>query len=564
MSLRTRLILPVILSSLAALAGCGSGTSNPVVTPPPSGGFSNSNLSGTYVFSVTGTDASGNFVTMVGTFVSDGKGNISSTGGVIDVNGTTGVVAAEAAITSGTYSVGSDGRPTGNSAAPTGLLTLQAGGNTYTFDFVLTSSEHGLITEFDTFGSASGTLDLQSSVAQSDIDGKSFAFNFTGSSGPVNLLCNFNFGTTVSAPLATVGAFTLDSNGNISSGLEDFNNNCVWTGPPNLSVSGGSVALGSPFGTASIASTSGGTTTTYSYDVFPIDATHLKFIEMDANAVTVGDAFTQQSSIPSGNNVFTVAGFDNSPSVGGAFTAAGIFNTDGAGTITSSSVEDVNDSFVASTVTNITGTYSAVTAGRAQISLSTFVNGNNGAACNGCLFAAYPSSGGLLLVEIDGLGTTNGVAYPQAASPTLASGEGYGMNLSGLFLQSGGVSPNAEDDIAEFTNNNGTFGPGIIDFNGQGSVQFKNTFQATYAADNTVAGRGTVTPSNNGYLLTTYTVDGTTTVAVSTDPQLVALGALVKQNATAKSNTAAAHLSVLRAAKSAALRAKRTPKRQSN
>ena len=564
MSLRTRLILPVILSSLAALAGCGSGTSNPVVTPPPSGGFSNSNLSGTYVFSVTGTDASGNFVTMVGTFVSDGKGNISSTGGVIDVNGSAGVVAAEAAITSGTYSVGSDGRPTGSSSAPTGLLTLQAGGNTYTFDFVLTSSEHGLITEFDTFGSASGTLDLQSSVAQSDIDGKSFAFNFTGSSGSANSLCNFNFGTAVSAPLATVGAFTLDSNGNISSGLEDFNNNCVWTGPPNVSVSGGSVALGSPFGTASIASTSGGTTTTYSYDVFPIDATHLKFIEMDANAVTVGDAFTQQSSIPSGNNVFTVAGFDNSPSVGGAFTAAGIFNTDGAGTITSSSVEDINDSFVAVTVTNITGTYSAVTAGRAQISLSTFVNGNNGAACNGCLFAAYPSSGGLQLVEIDGLGTTNGVAYPQTASPTLASGEGYGMNLSGLFLQSGGVSPNAEDDIAEFTNDNGTFGPGIIDFNGQGSVQFKNTFQATYAADNTVAGRGTVTPSNNGYLLTTYTVDGTTTVAVSTDPQLVALGALVKQNATAKSNTAAAHLSVLRAAKSAALRAKRTPKRQSN
>jgi hypothetical protein len=195
--------------------------------------------------------------------------------------------------------------------------------------------------------------------------------------------------------------------------------------------------------------------------------------------------------------------------------------------------------------------------------LSTFVNGNNGAACNGCLFAAYPSTGGLQLVEIDGFGTTNGVAYPQAASPTLASGEGYGMNLSGVFAQSGGFT-NAEDDIAEFTNNNGTFGPGIIDFNGQGSAQFKNTFQATYTADNTVAGRGTVTPSNNGYFLTTYTVDDTTTVAVSTDPQLVALGALVRQNATAKSNAASAQLSVLRTAKSAALRAKRTPKRQSN
>jgi hypothetical protein len=559
MSLRTRLALPAIVSALAALAGCG-GSSNPTVTPPPSGGFANSNLSGQYVFSVTGSDTSGNFITLAGTFNADGNGNISSSGGVVDANGTGGVVAAEAPITSGTYIVGTDGRPTGSANTPIGLLTLQAGGNTFTFDYVLTSGEHGLITEFDGFGSASGTLDLQSSVAQSDINGQSFAFNFTGSSGFANLLCGFSFGTPVPAPYTTVGAFTLDSNGNISSGLEDINNNCSWSGPPNLTVTSGAVSVGSPFGTASIASTIAGNATTYSFDVFPIDATHLKFVEMDANAVTVGDAFTQQSSVPSGNTVFTVSGFDNNSSFGGPFTAAGILNTDGTGTITSSSVQDINDSFVASEVTSITGTYSAVTGGRSQITLSGFVNGNGGTGCSACLFAAYPSSGGLQLIEIDGLGITSGVAYAQAASPALATGEGYGMNLSGVFLQSGGFT-NSEDDIAEFTNNNGTFGPGIIDFNDQGTLAFKNTFQSSYAADTTVPGRGTVTPSNNGYLLTTYTIDSTTTVAVSTDPSYVALGAIVKQNATAKSNAAAAHLAVLRAANAASQRAKRRLKR---
>ena len=94
MSLRNRLMLPAILVSLAALAACGGGSSsNPPVNPPPSGGFGNSNLNGTYVFSVAGSDVLGNFVTMMGTFTADGQGNI--TAGVIDVNGTAGLSAFE-------------------------------------------------------------------------------------------------------------------------------------------------------------------------------------------------------------------------------------------------------------------------------------------------------------------------------------------------------------------------------------------------------------------------------------------------------------------------------------
>ena len=538
MSLRNRLIVSVMLSSLAVLAGCSGGTSNPVVTPPPSGSFGNNNLSGTYVFSATGTvnDAPANdFVTIMGAFTADGKGNI--TGGVIDQNGTASNSLILGNITSGTYNVGTDGRPTGSSMVPTGLITLQTSAGTFQFDYVLTSSEHGLITEFETFGSASGTLDLQSNVTQANINGQSFAFNFTGTSGIGASLCGLSTAGGSVTPFATVGAFTLDANGKISTGVEDFNNNCISSGSTNLPISAGSVTLtaGSTFGTASLTAGTGPCTVGCTFDVFPVDATHLKFIEVDTNAVLVGDAFTETSSIATGNNVFTVAGFD--PLVPGAFTAAGLIVTDNSGNVTSGSVEDINDAGLASQATGITGSYTLLTGGRSQLTLTSFVNGNNGVACSGCVFAVYPSSGGLQMLEIDDGGMTNGIAYPQSAT-TLASGEGYGMNLSGT------TSSSAEDDLAEFTNNNGAFS-GIIDFNDQGTTSFKNTFSANYAADAIVSGRGTVSPTKNGYLLTTYVVDSSTAVAVSTDPSFVALGALVKQNSAAKSNVVANHLTVL-------------------
>ncbi|HLZ40848.1 MAG TPA: hypothetical protein VKQ11_07795 [Candidatus Sulfotelmatobacter sp.] len=549
MSLRHQFTLPVILSALALLAGCGGGgNSTTAGTPPPTGSFSNSDLNGTFVFSVAGSDSNGNYMATVGTFSADGKGNI--TGGTLDFNDNGSGPTTNQAVTGGNYFVGVDGRP----SSQLGLLTLNTSTGSFTFDYVLTSSQHGLITEFDSFGSGSGTLDLQANVTQTNVNGQSYAFNFSGTSGTGSTFCGISPGVSVVVPLATVGAFTLDSSGNISAGVQDFNNNCTSSGLTNLPMTG-SLSLATVPGTATL--TSGGST--YTFDVYPVDSTHLKFIETDTTPILVGDAFTQTSSIPTGNSVFTLAGFDITGQ--GPFAAAGIIDTDGNGNIKSDSVEDINDNYLASEVTTgITGTYSALAGGRSVLTFSSgFINGNNGAGCSNCQFAAYPSSGGLELLEIDDAGMTDGTAYPQTSGASLASTQGYGMNLSGLSLTNNGFSQSTteEDDIAEFTNTNGSLTPGVIDFNDTGSVSFGQKFSSTYAADSTISGRGTVTPSSNAYNLVTYAIDNTSEAVVSIDAGLVGLGSMVQQSSSAKSSAAARHLAVLRLAPSSAKVTKR-------
>ena len=73
MSVRNALVLFLALSTLSLLVACSSNSTAPA-QPPPNGSFSNSNLSGTYVFSVSGTDANSVPFAIVGTFTANGKG----------------------------------------------------------------------------------------------------------------------------------------------------------------------------------------------------------------------------------------------------------------------------------------------------------------------------------------------------------------------------------------------------------------------------------------------------------------------------------------------------------
>jgi hypothetical protein len=530
MSFRNRLALPVILFSLAVLAGCGSGSSSTITPiPPPSGGFSNSNLNGTYVFSVSGTDnANGAPYAIVGAFTANGSGGNGQggiTGGTIDFyDPAVANPVANAAINSSAYSVGVDGRGKANLST-----ALPAPFNAIVLDFVLQDGSHGAVTEFDTSGSGSGSLDLQAAGVQ---PAGSYAFIFGGA----------DVSTGTGFPFATVGNFTLGAGGAISSGLQDFNDNQL--AYANEAVSGQVV-----LGPSSTPATTLVTTTfaKQTFDVYAIDATHLKFIEMDGAATLSGDAYSQASTaVPTGNMAFTLAGSYPGPTSSSA--AGGFIVTDGSGNITAASTMDANDGgTVTANPLSFTGTYTAAGTGRFTLGLTGVV------AVAGSSYSAYPSSGGLLLLEIDDSGIMSGVAYPPQTSNTFNGSAGYGLNLAGINL----VNMVEVDNIAEFTSNtSGTTVTGAIDenFAPGGGPNYGLALSGNYTATD-ANGRGQISANagnssnstlNGGFGITFYAVDGTTFPFIETDPNgQVGAGVFFLQNATsASAGTARPHMLV--------------------
>src|SRR5262249_20098443 len=153
--------------------------------------------------------------------------------------------------------------------------------------------------------------------------------------------------------LATVGDFTLT--GASMTGLQDLNSQGIPYAGETLT---GAFALGpssTPATQISSAPSGSNPNFTITYDVFAIDATHLKFIEMDPNGTLSGDAFAQSSAtLPTGALAFTLIG-STSTSVTGA---GGFMVTDGNGNITNASTEDVNETgSVSSSFLNFSGVY---------------------------------------------------------------------------------------------------------------------------------------------------------------------------------------------------------------
>ena len=531
MSLRNRFLLPVIFSAVGALVGCGgNGVSITRPTPPPTGGFSPSNLNGTYVFSVSGTDNTQLAApyAIVGTFSANGSGGI--TGGTLDLNDagfplSNPVISpvANASITGGSYTLGVDGR------GQIKLNNRTPFSSPIILDFVLQDSTHGLVTEFDGNASGSGSLDLQSSSVTPT---GSYAFILSGA---------YNGGS-----LASVGDFTL--NGSSMNGLQDLSSPAVAYPDETLT---GTLALGpssSPATQISSAVSGSNPNFTITYDVVAIDATHLKFIEMDSNGTLSGDAFAQSSTtLPTGTLAFTLIGSTSS-----TVTATGGFMvTDGSGNITNASTEDVNNTgSVSASFINFSGTYTA--GGTGRYTLGSFVN-----FVGGSEYVAYPSNGGVLLLEIDNAGMMAGAAYPQTASATVDSSQGYAMNLSGTNLGSSTGQGVEVDDIAEFaTASSGGTLTGITDenFAPGSSPIYAVSLSGNYNTPDSngrgqlgaSAGNSTTTTLNGGFNLTYYAVDGTTFPFIETDNGQVTAGVFVKQNSSASSSAATrSHMYVL-------------------
>jgi hypothetical protein len=516
MSVRKGISLLFALSALTFLAACGGGGSRVVVVPPPSGGFTSSNFSGTYVFSTTGVDVNGAFLTVVGDLVANGHGGI--TGGALDVADGASGVSPNNTVTSGSYQVSVDGR---------GTATLNTAGGTIILDFVLTSSNHGVVTEFDGSGTGSGTLDLQPTVvAQTALTGLTFGFSGVGST----------------SAFATVGTVTLDSSGNVTAGFEDFNSGGTpTTNAAVLTSSFVTVGSGTAPGTAQLISSLG----TFTFDVYAIDSTHLKFIETDNNFLISGDAFAPGTALPvSSTLVFTLAGLDTS---GLPAAYGGTLSLDANSNVLAGGLEDFNDGGVVGQDPSFAGGFSAISGGRSVLTLSGFVNGAANELPGTYTFAAYPfvSHGvnGVQLLEIDSTvvnGVTLGAAFVQT-STSLASGQGYGLNLSAINFPGGNfAAPFEEDDIAQFVTTSNSFS-GIVDLNDQGSLTPTTTFTGAYTAPS--GGRGTAT--SNFFNGDFYVVNGSTLLFLETDSNQIGLGVIELQNASASPGVAQPAISML-------------------
>ncbi len=505
-----RLSLLLILSALAALAACGGGGNHINPTPPPSGGFTPSDLNGTYVFSTSGADASGNFLSMVGTFAANGSGGI--TAGTVDMTDPAFSPAAiKVAITGGNYILTTDGRGQATLSAHTPFAS------SIVVDFVLASSSHGAITEFDSSGTGSGTLDLQSSVSQAELVG-SYAFSLSGID-------------TSGSPLATVGSVTLDSSGNVSAGIQDFNDANSFS---SQSVASGSVTAGAP-GTATLATN--GAFGVLSFDVYPVDKAHLKFIEVSGGLFLSGDAFSQQgASVPTTPTTFAFVMSGAVVSTGAPLALGGLMPIDGVSAITGGTV-DVNDNGTAVLGQTFNGSYAAPgSGGRTVFTVSGFSVATQ--------FVGYPTtSGGLQMLESDGTGFLGGIALAQSSPvPSLQPSQGYGMNLSAANL-SAGVE---EDDIAEFTTTSSGFS-GQIDINDLGASQVSGQpYSGTYTLDSPATGRGEITQSNyNSGVF--YAVDSSTLLFLDAGDNigLVGTGIFELQNAGAQPAIATQHALVV-------------------
>jgi hypothetical protein len=510
MSVRNALVLFLALSTLSLLVACGS--SSPTPQAPPGGGFSPSSLNGTYVFSSAGENADAAFMTITGSFTASNGGISGGTVDVISADPAYGL-SPGLAMSNPSYIISADGRGQINFGV---TVTGTNGPTSFTFDFVLASTSHGLITEFDANGSGSGTIDLQPSpVPQSALSNLSFSFGISGS------------GSTAS--FGTVGALTLGATGDVTAGVEDFNNGGTPATSAISTSSFVSVGTGTAPGTATLVSGFG--SGAYSYDVYAIDSTHLKFIETDGQFIASGDAYTQGTSIPDGTYVFAMSGTDLG---GDPLSVAGFMPVSG-GAI-AAGAEDFNDAgIIDATPVAFSGGFSALTGGRSQLSVATFVNGAANDVAGSYLFAAYPFSSngvtGVQLMEIDGL-VTSGVAYVQS-STTLAPSQGYGLNLSAVNVSNGAGGFYEEDDIAEFQATSTAFTPGIVDINDATvGTLYKQTFNGTYASVTGGEYTATTTEQGNAFVnFNFYAVNGSTFLLLETDAGQIGTGIFELQNA---------------------------------
>lgn len=440
--------LVVVVCAAALWAGaCSSGGSS-ITPPPPPIGFSNSDLQGQYAFSMTGTTANtpGNIVqpyTRVGSFIADGKGNI--TGGAEDItifkNGSN-----EFDFSAGSYTVNGDGR---------GTMSLTDSSGTLTFSITLTSATSGYFIDMPADGLSAGNGSfVKQNPASFQISGiaGNYAFDFSGldASG----LAESVVGQLVSNSAGGLSGFADDNDGGIVNG----------------GVSGAATISGS-YG---VDGAHPGDLATFGRGVFAIGGitgifyivgpNQVKFLETSSGGTLAGDSLSQ-SGIPttaagiSGGFVYVMGG--STVAVANPLTRGGRFTTNG-GNLTTILVDNNNGGQLSSDSAS-TGTYTIDPSGNGRGTVTFKVAGLTD-SFNYVFYLISPTQAFLQDQSLNIVEDGSMLAQGTGTISNASLGGNYAMNWSGVTNAAG------EEDLVGATTLATTVLTGTIDLNEDGAT----------------------------------------------------------------------------------------------
>jgi hypothetical protein len=533
--------------SILASSGTDSGTTTPTIQ------YSNASLTsngttGQYAIQYSGSDLSNGLpMDIAGSILTSGSATAASgtiTGGEIDINSGSFGVSVSSPVTGGTFTVNpADGR-----ASVTVLVNTTTSPSiaSFTLQLVLTNNLHGLLIDFDQFGTGSdatgsGTIDAQNLNSFAGSLAGNYAFSYSG------IDPNFN-------PLFAAGAFTANG-GSISNptptaptATEDvvdaagFNPSAqVLANDVTLSGSYTSSGFVDSFGRGQIQLTSTNlaglipSLGAINFAYYMVDQTHANIVGIDSGLTAplldgqIFSAPTAATPLTSGV-AFTAGGASSS---GNPYVIGGVFGV--TGTTLSNGLLDINTSGKSQVGTAISGgTYTNSTAasnfpGRFTLSMTT---------SKGTVeFAAYTTTiNTALLVQIDtNTAGSTGTAYQQSSPPTTLAGS-FATNLTGVGA-SKTLGPFEQDVSGQvvFGSNSGApvVSSGTLDVNcplTSCPVTLPiNAAGSTFTAPTNNRGTTVLKTANGPFSLTYYVVSPTTELYIDTDPNRVAVGVFLDQ-----------------------------------
>jgi hypothetical protein len=254
--------LNALSTSDSVLLQCGSPTSCP------------------YVFGVSGTDATFNQEGIVGRFFVNNVGQIPSGGTILDLNDGGAVTTSDTSL-SGSYAFDTTHAGTGR-----GTITLTSGSTgSHLYAFYTVDSTRLKLVEIDQTGSHSflaGDM-FSAPTGSSFTDANLAAANYVFTAG----------GATTAGPYAAGGVFTSDGTANVTAGVFDNNSNGT-AGSTDATLGSAAYTTDPTTGRIDLnLNASSGGTSLCEFAMYPTSLGSALLLEIDANAVASGIAFTQ-------------------------------------------------------------------------------------------------------------------------------------------------------------------------------------------------------------------------------------------------------------------------------